>query len=423
MRRLLTVRRELTALARRALRGGWRYYTPYATTNTTREALAALRALVAGIPLSDGPAIAAYERRFAEMVGARHAFSFAAGRMAFYALLEALEVGPGDEVIVPGFTCVVVPNAILYRGATPVYVDIDARTFNLDPAKVEALVTPRTKAIVAQHTFGLACDVDAVNEVARRHGVVVIEDGAHALGARLRGRPVGSLGTAAFFSTDHTKLIGTCTGGMAVTSDDDLAARLAAIQRRAPFLPAASIRAMLWRFVAEVVLLHPAVAPVGGLLLAARERRPRRATVFFYDELRTTRPDGYPYPARLSNAQAHIGLSQLARLDAIVAARRALARAYDAELGAYKDVPEESHVFVRYVLVTDDREAFMRRFEDVMDTGVWFTSVAHGRDEDFEAIGYRLGSCPIAEHAAAHCANLPTDPRLGSAAPILVRLG
>jgi perosamine synthetase len=420
LHRLRSARREAATLARRVGSGRWRYYANSSAANTFAEAALAVRALAGGVTLGDGPAVAAYEQRFAETVGAAHGFSFAAGRMAFYALLEALDVGSGDEVILPGFTCVVVPNAVLYRGATPVYVDIDERTFNIDPAKIEEKITSRTKVIVAQHTFGLVSDVDAIAEIATRHGVTVIEDGAHALGARLHGRPVGSLARAAFFSTDHTKVIGTGTGGMVTTSDHELAARLADIQACAKFLPRPHARRTLAVFAAEVILLHPVLAPIGRRVLEWW-LRPGQKTPFFIDELQTSKPDDYPYPARLGNVQARIGLAQLERLPANLAHRRRHARAYDVALGVERDVTDERNAFVRYVYL-GDRTAWQRRFDEIIDTGVWFTSVVHGRLTDLEAVRYTPGSCPIAEGAAKRTVNLPTHPRLRNANAIVSRI-
>ncbi|TBR22055.1 aminotransferase DegT, partial [bacterium] len=137
-------------------------YCIFSGTNTWAECASALKSLAGLGPLLEGPAIEEYERRFAEAAGTRRAFSFAAGRHALYRLLEALDIGAGDEVILPAFTCVVVPNAILYRGARPVFVDIAPGTYNIDPSLIETKITPRTRAVIAQHTFGKLCDIDAV---------------------------------------------------------------------------------------------------------------------------------------------------------------------------------------------------------------------------------------------------------------------
>lgn len=360
--------------------------------------------------MTDGPEIAAYEEAFAAACGARRAFSLAAGRMALYRLLEALGVGPGDEVVLPAFTCVVVPNAILYRGAVPVYVDIDARTFNIDPRLIEAKLTPRTKAIIAQHTYGRLCDVEAISALARPRGVAVLEDCAHALGAERGGRRAGSLADAAYFSTDHSKVISTSTGGMITTSDPALAARLESLQRDTPFLPEGRVRAILATFVAEWLLEDPRVYPLGRWVLRALGRLRLRA--YFDDELSLTRPAATPYPARLSCAQARIGLRQLRKLPENLAWRRRCAALYRAARGEPPFEPAGEHVFLRDTFLVDDRAAWIERYRDVLEMGVWFTSVAQGRDFDLGKIGYQAGSCPVAEDAARRCVNLPTHPRI-----------
>lgn len=373
----------------------------------------AFAALSGRVPLVHGEDIRTYEDRFAEAAGTQHAYSFASGRMALYVILEALGIGTGDEVIVPAFTCVVVPNAILYRGGRPIYVDIDAHTYNIDAAKIEQKITAKTKAIIAQHTFGLVCDIEPIREIANRHGLAVIEDCAHALGSTHRGRKAGSLGDVAYFSTDHSKVISTSTGGMVTTNNTMIAGQLAKLQAAMPFLSESRIRRILLRFVLEHVLFSPRICSLGtyidGFLSGWR------LGAYFDDELSLAKPSHYPYPARLSNAQARIGLSQLELLADNLAWRRKLAHLYDSEVGALNsDLQKDSsnHAFLRYTILVENRAAWTKHFGNVLDMGVWFTSIAHGRDERLDEIGYQAGSCPRAEQAARHCVNLPTHPRI-----------
>jgi dTDP-4-amino-4,6-dideoxygalactose transaminase len=355
----------------------------------------------------------AYEAAFAREAGCRHAFSFGAGRMAFYALLDALGLERGDEVVLPGFTCTVVPNALIYRGLVPVYVDIDPVTFNIDPALIEKALTPRTKALVLQHTFGVSADAASLRRIARAHGLVLIEDAAHSLGARHVGTPHGALGDAAFFSTDRTKVINTHLGGMVTTSDDALARRLAAIQERTPFLQDWCVRRILFTFLAEFLFYHPDMLWVGRPGVSAL----RRLGLLFYwrDELRNTLPDDYPFPCRLSSSQARIGSSQLAALRQNLDHRRAVARWLEERIGWYQgstgaDVDEQA--WLRYSFLVRDREAFLRRFSGRMELMVWFTSVIYCRDSALHEVGYKEGSCPVAEAVARHIVNFPTHPRI-----------
>lgn len=398
----------------RLLRGHWNYYTIFAGTNTLSEAGLALLSLLGKIPLVDGSHIKAYERRFSEVVGTRYAFSFAAGRMGLYALLEALDIGQGDEVILPAFTCVVVPNAILYRGARPVFVDIEPYTFNIDVSQIEKKITPRTRAIIAQHTFGLVCEMDKIMSIAQRHNLLVLEDCAHALGAQWNGRPVGSLGTAAYFSTDHTKVIGTGTGGMVTTNDDVLAEKIRIIYEQSAFLPRSRLVVALLSFALEAILFHPRLASIGRVLYGILFRL-GLCHGYFMDELSLSRPTAYPFPARLSNAQSIIGLSQLNRLPQNLAYRRLLAELFEAELGQYGPLLKQEYTnnaFLRYTFLVNNRQAWEDLFEDILRMDVWFTSVVHGRNSGLNKIGYVVGSCPVAEFAALHCVNLPTHLRI-----------
>ena len=161
-------------------------------------------------------------------------FTFFKGRVALHALLRAAGVGPGDQVLLPGYTCVVVPNAVNYTGAEPVYLDVEPQTGNLDCDKLEDRLgsgweSGRAKVLIVQHTYGIPCDMDRLDAFARRHGLLVIEDACHALASTWRGRPVGTLGDAAFFSSQWSKPVTTGLGGWAVVTAPELRTRLEAI--------------------------------------------------------------------------------------------------------------------------------------------------------------------------------------------------
>lgn len=387
-----------------------RRFNTFSGTNRGPEWLAAGEALLRGDQPQD--LIRRYEDDFAREVGCLRAFSFGAGRMALHALLAALELSPGDEVILPGFTCVVVPNAMLYRGVKPVFVDVDPITFNLDPDLVERALTPRTRALYMQHTFGVTCDVERLAALAARHGLPLIEDAAHSLGARHAGRPHGSLGVAGYFSTDRTKVINTHLGGMVTTSDARVAQRLAALQAETPFLPRRLTRRILFSFLAEFPLYSPELLWIGRPLASAL----RRLGLLFYwsDELMTELPAGYPYPCRLSPAQARIGSSQIADLPRNLAHRRRLAAWLEERIGWYAPArtPLEEQAWLRYSFLVADRAEFDRRVRSRFDIPFWFTSPIYGRDRDLERVGYRPGSCPVAERSARHVVNLPTHLRI-----------
>lgn len=175
---------------------------------------------------STGRYVTAFEEAFAEFCGVEHALSCSNGTVALHLALLAEDVGPGDEVIVPTLTYVATANCVRYCGATPVFVDSEPESWNLDPALLEDAITERTKGVVAVHLYGHPADMDPIIEIADRHGLWVIEDAAEAHGATYRDRIVGSLSTSAIFSFYGNKIITTGEGGMAVTNDPDRAARM-----------------------------------------------------------------------------------------------------------------------------------------------------------------------------------------------------
>ena len=175
---------------------------------------------------STGPFVERFEREFAELCGTRTAVSVANGTAALHVALMALGAGPGDEVITPSLTYIATANAVRYVGAEPVFVDVDPATWGLDPARLEAAVTPRTKGIIAVHLYGHPADMDAINAVAAARGLWVVEDAAEAHFARYKGRPVGGLGTIGTFSFYGNKVITSGEGGAITLNDPDLERRV-----------------------------------------------------------------------------------------------------------------------------------------------------------------------------------------------------
>ena len=175
---------------------------------------------------SSGKYLDRFEASFAEFCGVRHAVACSNGTTALHLALAALGVGPGDEVIVPTLTFVATANTVTYCGARPVFVDAEPDTWTIDPAAIEAKITPRTKGIIVVHLFGHPADMDPINAIARRHGLFVMEDAAQAHGAEGRGRRAGSLGDIATFSFFGNKIVTTGEGGMVVTDDDATAGRM-----------------------------------------------------------------------------------------------------------------------------------------------------------------------------------------------------
>lgn len=173
-----------------------------------------------------GPKVEQFEQEFAGYKGAPYAAAVSSGTAAIHLALLALGIGPGDEVIAPAMTFCSTIHSIVHAGARPVLVDCDRSTFNLDPQLIEKCITPRSKAVLVVHMCGRCCDMDPILEIARRHGLRVIEDCAHAIEANYRGRPAGLMGDAGCFSFYPTKNVATCDGGMVITGDRELHQRV-----------------------------------------------------------------------------------------------------------------------------------------------------------------------------------------------------
>jgi len=183
--------------------------------------------------VSQGPKVREFEAAFAERVGAPEAVATTNCTTALQLALYVLGVGPGDEVIVPSLSFIATANAVWQNGATPVFADIDPRTYNLDPVAVERAITPRTKAIMPVHQLGLPADIDPRLALAEAHGLAIVEDAACAIGARYKGRPIGSLGPLACFSLHPRKVITTGEGGMIAVHDPAIAERLRQLRQHA----------------------------------------------------------------------------------------------------------------------------------------------------------------------------------------------
>lgn len=383
-------------------------------TTTWRDCAVALRYLVNPGWLVEGPAIAEYERAFAGQVGVRYACSFAAGRVGLYGLLRVLGIGEGDKVLIQVPTHIVVANAVRYTGARPVYVDCRLEDYNMDLEQAERRITSGTKALVLQHTFGIPADLEAAAALANRHGLVLIEDCVHALGATFDGRQVGSFGRAAFFSTEETKTISSTMGGMVATDDPELAKRVRAFQEDCSWPSHSLTTRYILKLILYHLLTHPYLHPYPRAIYDLVGRRNPLPQATGEEEMRGARPAHYEQ--RLSNGQAAIALRQIRRLESNLAHRQAVAARYSVLLSPLglklpQSSPKAEPAFVRYPVWVEDRPAAIRATAPHAVLGTWFTSVLEEALSPVIA-GYQPGSCPRAEAAAQHLVNLPTHLRV-----------
>ena len=365
-------------------------------------------------------AVRQFEEAFARWSGLAHAFAFWKGRVALYAILRGLGVGRGDEVLLPGYTCVMNVNPIKYVGARPVYVDIEPATFNIDPRLIEAKITPRTRAIIAQHTYGYSCDMEAILALARRRGVAVIEDCCLALGSRYGGRLCGTFGAAGYWSFQWNKPFTTGIGGMAAVPDGALAARvreLAAKELRPPAAKAA-LMLSLERMIYRLFIFPRTTAAATSLFRWLTEKRIVVGSSHS-SEFAPTMAEGFF--AAMSAGQARAGLRQMRKLEANLAHRRAMRKVYEDLLRAagwdVAALPDAlDPVLVRYpVRVADKARAVAEAPRHGVELGTWFEIPLHPKETPMERYDYVMGMCPVAERACREVVNLPMHPRAGEA--------
>ncbi|HVB55648.1 MAG TPA: DegT/DnrJ/EryC1/StrS family aminotransferase [Candidatus Acidoferrales bacterium] len=319
-----------------------------------------------------GPEVEAFEREISAHTGARFAIGCASGSDALLLALLALEIRPGDEVITTPFTFVATAGAIARIGAKPVFVDIDPATFNIDPAQIENAITPRTRAILPVHLFGMAADMDAILKIAAKRELPVIEDAAQSIGARYRGEAVGNLGAMGCFSFFPSKNLGGAgDGGMITTNDQKLAERLKLLR----------VHGSRKKYEYEIVGIN----------------------------------------SRLDALQAAILRVKLRHLEAWTEGRRRNAdryRALFAEFALTKQVTlpqvpaERTHVYNQFVIRVTERDvlrAFLK--ERGIPTEIYYPSPLH-LERAFQYLGYNAGAFPAAEAASKQVIALPIYPEL-----------
>jgi perosamine synthetase len=318
--------------------------------------------------LIQGPAIRQFERAFADRVGVSDAVTASYGRVAFYYLLKALNLPQGGEVILPALTFWVVPEMVRVAGLTPVFADVDPYTFNLDPAAFERAITERTVAVVPTHLYGLPCSMEAILSIARRYRLKVIEDCAHALGARYQGQQAGTFGDAAFFSFQTLKPLNTYGGGIAIARDSHVLEGVRLQANAEPWPAEERVSNRLKLGAAQRIFSRPAVFTVTAfpaLLVASIYKA--RPDVYLWEKIRPLDPMPEGYRERYTNVQAALGLAGLEHLDAWTRATRAHARIMDQSLSDVPGVhvPEvpagSEHVYYQYCLYAPDRDSLVRR--------------------------------------------------------------
>lgn len=356
-----------------------------------------------------------FESRISKYIGQGNAVAFASGRMGFYCLLRSLNVGVGDEVLLTGFTCSVMVNAVLRTGATPVFVDIDSDRLGTDPIDVERKLTSRTKVIVAQHSFGLPCRIKEIVSIGLKHNIFVIEDCAITFDSSIDGIKVGTWGDAAIFSTDHSKPMNTLIGGFVFIKNTEIYHQIIAQRNEAAFLDKGHQERLYTRILKEAELLKP--EKYAGFLLDSLINS-NKLTFLDRDYTRLLNKDSfYPYPAQMPAFLAKLGIYELdiwkKKRDCrkeILGDYLEIIKKYRLEKyfpNAYFDSSLDI-VPLRLIMIHPDALRIKNRMSKKVDIGgIWFNSPIICCPEGLDSLGYSYGSCPTSELICAHIINWP----------------
>ena len=338
------------------------------------EAQAAFAVIKSGW-IAQGKRTEEFENLVAKYVGAKHAVAVSSATTGLHLSLIAAGVKAGDEVICPSYTFIATANSIMFAGAKPVFVDIDSRTYNIDPARIEAAITPRTKAIMPVSQIGLACDLDAIMAIAKKHNLKVVEDAAPSLGAKLGNRLLGSISDFTVFSFDARKILTTGEGGIITTDDDAAAAHLRTLRAHC------ATASMLARHTSSSVVLEG------------------------YPEL------GYNY--KMTDINAAIGVVQMSKVDQFIAERRRLGARYNELLKGDDriELPYEPqgymHVYQSYTVRLLTSHTQLEIMNDMAGRGIATRRIVACHLEKHHRAQYPTLSLPHSEEATARTLLLP----------------
>lgn len=356
---------------------------PYGKQTIEQDDIQAVVDVLKSDFLTTGPKIAEFEQIVADYVGAKYAVAISNGTSALHAACFAAGIGPGDEVITTPLTFAASANCVLYCGGTPVFADVDPKTYNIDPEDIQRKITDRTKAIIAVHLAGQPCDMDAIHSIAREHGLIVIEDGAHALGSVYKGKKVGSMSDMTTFSFHPVKPITTGEGGMIVTDNED--------------------------FYKKMILFRSHGITRDDSMMT------RNDGPWFYQQFDL----GYNY--RITDIQCALGCSQMKKLDRFLALRKEIVAHYneafadcDNIITPYQLSDTESgwHLYIVQVKNCDRRQVFEKMREKGIGVNVHYIPVY--MHPYYQEHGYENVHCANAEEIYSHIISLPLYPGLTS---------
>ncbi|MDU1278004.1 MAG: DegT/DnrJ/EryC1/StrS family aminotransferase [Clostridium sp.] len=345
-----------------------------------------------------GKTVTDFEKEFADFIGVKHAISVGNGTDALVLALKSMGIGEGDEVITTPFTFFATAETISAVGATPVFVDVDKETFNIDVTKIEEKITSKTKAIMPVHIFGQSADMDEINEIAKKHNLYVIEDACQAIGGKYRGRKIGTLGDVACFSFFPTKNLGCAgDGGMIVTDNDEIAIIARALRTHGSGENGQKAYNLLNNIEEEIKTAEGANDTVYNPLK-------------YYNYL-------IGYNTRLDAIQAAILSVKLKEIDSWNAKRREIVELYNEALQnsdlvtpVAKDYND--HVYHMYILQSENREEVLAKLKEAgIATGVYYPVPLH-LQKVYKNLGYKEGDMPVSEYLSHRTFAIPVYPEL-----------
>lgn len=339
----------------------------------------------------------------------KNAFHFYKGRIAFHAILKAIGVSEGDEVIIPGFTCLGVALPVVCAGAKPVYADISAENYNIDVSKVESLITAKTKAIVAQHTYGIPVEMERLMGLAKKYNLYIIEDCCHTVASTYKGKPVGTYGHAAFYSYEWGKPIILGGGGSAISRDEFIKERLEKIYRSSTDSPMFDSMRLWVQRKAHATILRPYLFWKLRGLFRLLGRLSLVVQTFTKDEMSGQMVHVNQRMAAFLVKKLHARLQQI---EASNKFRQDVANKYVEglkKIGIAARKIENGTIYLRYPLQVKDRFNLLEEArKQNIEVGNWFYSPVHPLLEDeLKMVHYKKGACPVAEAVSERIITLP----------------
>ncbi len=355
------------------------------------------------------------EKEFRNFLGVKYTISFNSGRSALLAILNSLGIEKESEVLLQAFTCNAAVNPIIWSNLKPVFVDIDERTLNIDPEDLKRKITPKSRVVMVQHTFGLPAKIDEILEICQKYNLILIEDCAHSLGAKYQGKLCGTFGRASFFSFGRDKIISSVYGGMVATNDSILGEKIREFQKKCPLPSYLWIKQQLLHPILTEIIIKPlySVFGVGKWLLIFFQKINILSKAIGKEEKRGKLPSNFPQ--KMPNALAILALNQLKKLERFNEHRKKIAKIYDQklrDLNFQLPLEQEERIYMRYSLILKnlETEKILKEFAKrkiFLDDG-WRKTAIVPPDTDQESMQYIFGSCPKAEKIAKNILNLPT---------------